>query len=158
MEVKWIWIWVLELCVGRLIKGNREHYLGPLLLKRIAFNPTFDILVSKVNIWNVNCTRSMMTSAIWNIFRVTGPLWREFTGDRWIRLTKASGAELWCFLLSVPDRTVEWTIETPVIWDAMHPLWRHCNATAFIFHLRTDDLEKMSKILRPKMSRLLHPL
>ena len=34
-----------------------------------------------------------------NIFRVTGPLCREFTGHRWIPLTKASDAELWCFLL-----------------------------------------------------------
>ena len=37
-----------------------------------------------------------------NIFRVTGPLCGEFTGHRWIPLTKASDAELWCFLWSVP--------------------------------------------------------
>ena len=30
-----------------------------------------------------------------NIFRVTGPLCGEFTGDRWILRTKASDAELW---------------------------------------------------------------
>ena len=35
-----------------------------------------------------------------NIFRVTGPLRRGFTGHRWIPLTKASDAELWCFLWS----------------------------------------------------------
>ena len=35
----------------------------------------------------------------WNIFRVTGPLCGEFTGHRWIPLTQASDAELWCFLL-----------------------------------------------------------
>ena len=40
----------------------------------------------------------MMTSSNGNIFRVTGPLCGEFTGHRWIPLTKASGAELWCFL------------------------------------------------------------
>ena len=34
----------------------------------------------------------------WEHFRVTGPLCREFTGHRWIPLTKASDAELWCFL------------------------------------------------------------
>ena len=33
----------------------------------------------------------------WTLFRVTGRLWGEFTGDRWIPLTKASDAELWCF-------------------------------------------------------------
>ena len=35
-----------------------------------------------------------------NIYRVTGPLCGEFTGHRWIPLTKASDAELWCFLWS----------------------------------------------------------
>ena len=42
----------------------------------------------------------MMTSSNGNIFRVTGPLCGEFTGHRWITLTKASNAELWCFLWS----------------------------------------------------------
>ena len=40
----------------------------------------------------------MMTSSNGNIFRVTGPLCCEFTGVRWIPRTKASDAELWCFL------------------------------------------------------------
>ena len=42
----------------------------------------------------------MMTTSNGTIFRVTGPLWGEFTGQRWIPLTKASDAELWCFLWS----------------------------------------------------------
>ena len=34
--------------------------------------------------------------------------------------TKDSDAELWCFLWSAPDKqTVEQTIETPMIWDAI---------------------------------------
>ena len=33
--------------------------------------------------------------------------------------TKASDAELWCFLWSVPEQTVEQTIETPLIWDSI---------------------------------------
>ena len=61
----------------------------------------------------------MMTSSNGNIFRVTGPLWGENNGHRWIPLTKASDAELWCFLWSAPEQTVEQTIETPVIWDAI---------------------------------------
>ena len=61
----------------------------------------------------------MMTSSNGNIFRVTGPLWGEFTGHRWIPLTKASDAELWCFLWSTPELTVEQTIEKLVIWDAI---------------------------------------
>ena len=48
-------------------------------------------------------TFNMMTSSNENIFRVTGPLCGEFTGHRWIPLTKASDAELWCFLWSPPE-------------------------------------------------------
>ena len=45
----------------------------------------------------------MMTSSNENISPVTGPLCGEFTGDRWIPLTKASDAERWCFLWSTPE-------------------------------------------------------
>ena len=48
-------------------------------------------------------TLGMMTSANRNIFRVTGPLCGEFTGHRWIPSTKASDAELWCFLWYAPE-------------------------------------------------------
>ena len=46
--------------------------------------------------------QGMMTSSNGNIFRVTEPLCGDFTGHRWIPLTKASDAELWSFLWSVP--------------------------------------------------------
>ena len=57
----------------------------------------------------------MMTSSNGNIFRVTGHL----CGDRWIPLTKPSDAQLWCFLWSAPQQTVEQTMETSVIRDAI---------------------------------------
>ena len=44
-----------------------------------------------------------MTSLNGNIFHITGPLCGEFTGHRWIPLTKASDAELWCFLWSASE-------------------------------------------------------
>ena len=47
--------------------------------------------------------------------------WKHFRGTgihRWIPLTKASDAELWCFLWSAAEHTVEQTIETLVIRDA----------------------------------------
>ena len=66
----------------------------------------------------------MMASSNGNIFRVTSPLWRECTGHRWIPVTKANDADLWCFLWSAPEQTVEQTIETLVIWDVIRP---HCN-------------------------------
>ena len=43
----------------------------------------------------------------WNIFRATVPFCGEFTGHRWIPLTKASDAELWLFLWSAPEQTIE---------------------------------------------------
>ena len=55
----------------------------------------------------------------WHILRVTGPLWGESTGHQWIPPTKASEAELWCFIWSAPEQTVEQKNETPVIWDAI---------------------------------------
>ena len=74
-----------------------------------------------------NYNQTMDTSLNGNIFRIAGPLCWEFTGHWWISLTKASDAELWCFVWSAPEQMVEQTIETPVIWDAvaliMTSLW-----------------------------------
>ena len=49
----------------------------------------------------------MMTSPSGKFFHVTAPLCGEFAGHGWIPLTKASDAELWCFLWSAPEQTVE---------------------------------------------------
>ena len=69
----------------------------------------------------------MMTSSNENIFRVTGHLCGEFNGPRWIPRTKASVAELCCFLdlrlnkrLSKQSRG--WWFET-----LSRSLWRHRN-------------------------------
>ena len=71
----------------------------------------------------------MMTSSNGNIFRVTGHLCGEFTGHRWIPRTKASGAEIWCFLDLRPNKRLSkqswgWWFET-----LLRPLWRHCNVS-----------------------------
>ena len=65
----------------------------------------------------------MMTSSNGNIFRVTGPLCGEFTGNRRIPCTRASDAELWCPNKRLSKQSWVWWFETP-----SHPLWRHCNA------------------------------
>ena len=49
----------------------------------------------------------MVTSSNGNNFRATGLLCREFTGHRWIPLTKASEAALWCFLWPATEQMVE---------------------------------------------------
>ena len=51
--------------------------------------------MENTNVWSFYI---MMTSSNGNIFRVTGHLCGKFTGPRWISRTKASDAELWCFL------------------------------------------------------------
>ena len=43
----------------------------------------------------------------------------EFADHLWISRTKSSDAELWCFLWSAPEPTVEHTMATPVIWEAI---------------------------------------
>ena len=70
-----------------------------------------------------------MTSSNGNIFRVTGHLCGEFTGHRWIPLTKASDAELSCFFdLRLNKRLSKqswgWWFEMP-----SRSLWHHCSAT-----------------------------
>ena len=74
---------------------------------RFVVEIVLDIPVSS-NIQNVyKCYSTFwddrMTPSNGNIFRVTGSLWGESTGDRWIFLTKASDMELWCFLRSAPE-------------------------------------------------------
>ena len=115
----------------------------------------------------------MMTSSNGNIFRVTGPLWGESTGHRWIPLTKASDAELWYFLWSAPEQRVEQTIETPGIWDAIAPImtslsWRHCHGIKWN-HCKTKQdkpaywidlvhcgyVTKPLRCLRPPAARIL---
>ena len=70
----------------------------------------------KLGAYPLRC--STMTSSNGNIFLVNGCLCGEFTGHRCVPFTKASDAELWCYLWSVLEQTVEQTIETHVIWDA----------------------------------------
>ena len=60
--------------------------------------------------WHSSDTRlshPMMTSSNGNIFCATGPLCGEFADHLWIPLTKASDAELLCFLWSAPEQTLE---------------------------------------------------
>ena len=76
-------------------------------------------------------TFHMMTSSNGNLFRVTGPLCGEFTGHRWIPLTKASDAELWCFFDLCLNKWLNkqsrrWWFETPSLSS-----WHHCNKRYF---------------------------
>ena len=69
----------------------------------------------------------MMTSSNGNIFRVTGHLCGEFTGDRWITHRKASDAEFDVFFDPHLNERLSkhwwgWWFKT-----SSRPLWRHSN-------------------------------
>ena len=88
---------------------NRRHVrvLTKYLYPR-SLNYFWDRRVKQLRHWNhSSLSNPMMTSPNGNIFRVTGHLCGEFTGPRWIPHTKASDAELWCFLWSASEYTVE---------------------------------------------------
>ena len=63
----------------------------------------FRVLIKACHPHSFKPMPGMMASSNGNIFHVTGTLCGEFTGDRWISRTKASDAELWCFLWSAPE-------------------------------------------------------
>ena len=64
------------------------------------FNTVLCVIFSYHIQISISCNGFMTTSSNGNTFWVTGHLCGEFTGDRWIPRTKASDAELWCFLWS----------------------------------------------------------
>ena len=75
--------------------GNHGKAVVSSERRRSSFN--LDYLFILISLWrHIVC---MMTSSNENIFRGTGPLCGEFTGHRWIPLTKVSDAELWCFFM-----------------------------------------------------------
>ena len=94
------WIWVnIDRGSGLLRDDTKPlpepklsfHYRGTVSRSKDSF------IISHQTWYDVQHSH-MMTSSNGNIFHVTGHLCGEFTGHRWIPLTKASDAELWCFL------------------------------------------------------------
>ena len=103
-------------------------------LRYIIYDWTYDEVAGnsinqRLRVWQkpilqLSTSNIMITSSNGNIFRVTGHLCGEFTGLRWIPRTKASDAELWCFLwcARLSKHSRGWSFET-----LSHPLWRHRN-------------------------------
>ena len=73
-----------------------------------------------------------MTSSNGNIFRVTGHLCGEFTGQRWIPRPVTPSFDIF-FNLRLNKRLSKhswgWWFETP-----SRPSWRHCNAMSLLLH------------------------
>ena len=67
----------------------------------------------------------MMTSSNRNIFHVTGPLWGETTGHRWIPFTKASDVELGCFFYLGLNKCFSKQSRRRWVETSSRSLWRH---------------------------------
>ena len=87
------------------------------------------LIVTQSELWTITHYRVLCTTTQWfrlyvynmtssngNLFRVTGHLWGESTGDRWIPLKKASDA---IFYASFDLRLNKLAIEMQVIWGAI---------------------------------------
>ena len=88
----------------------------------------------------------MMTSSNWNIFHVTGPLWGEFTGDRWIPAQRPVTRSFDVFFdLRLNERLSKqwrgWQFETP-----SRPLLRHCNV--FLKVINNNTAQRLGWILQ----------
>ena len=70
---------------------------------------------------------TMMTSSNGNIYCVTGLLWGESTGERWIPLKKTSDAEFWCFHWSAPEKWLGKHSRRRWFRTPSRSLWRRYN-------------------------------
>ena len=130
LSAAWIQLLVIYPCLVVAWISGTKH-----MIPRFWCMPLLSLMHDEVMAWkrwwgDSTCHKGpviMMTPSNGNNFRVTGLLYGKFTGHRWIPRTKATDAELWCFLLSAPEPTAKQTMETLVIWDPtaliMTSLW-----------------------------------
>ena len=124
-RIKWTWIYVyaVEVLSKSKVQFNETYAWLVLNMYRCARVYTYTCAYMHggtekiLNDHPYNLVPMMTSNG--HIFRVTGLLCGEFTGHRWIPHTKASDAELRCFLWSATEPTVEQTMETQVIWCAI---------------------------------------
>ena len=103
------------------------------------------------NMGNDTTDENMMTSSNANICRVTGHLCGEFTSHRWLPQIKASDPELRCFVWSMPEQTVEYTIETLVVWDAMAYSHAQVYYSSVASAFKLNRLFLLTTIITPKL-------
>ena len=102
---------------GRVFVSCRHQILDQQQFSRNNIHMARLCKTATVNIWSWWRHQMETFSALPALY---GGNPSESTGHWWIPLTKASYAELWCFPWSVPEQTVQRTIETQVIWFVKH--------------------------------------
>ena len=101
--------------------GYRMHnFTSPPVM---YFNIQKSRLLTVSNNYIGMCPADVMTYA----FRITGPLWRESTGHRWIPFTKGQWCVALIFYLSLAWKVCWQTVKLSVISDTRTLMWRHCN-------------------------------
>ena len=115
--VKWVAvyispIWLVTFYSVAWIIPNWHQAINSHMLTQIDH---ITLHTNNIAYWENLESHNMMSSNV-NIFCVTGPLWGESTSHQWIPFIKASCMELFW---SVLEQTVEQTMETLVIWDAI---------------------------------------
>ena len=115
--------------IAEIIPSTQSAELAEAWIKWRSFYKHFEMhfrfSLSFLSVSKFTKRYSMMTPSDGNIFRGTGPLCGEFTGHRWIPLTKASDSEFFYLHLNkrLSKQSWGWWFETP-----SRLLWRHCNA------------------------------
>ena len=115
-------------CVGG---GIHRWHKGSIIRKTFQY---YDVIINKRTTitW---CRHQMETfSALLAICAGNSPVTGEFPSP------KNSDSELWCFLSSAPEWTIEQTIVRVVIWDAIEPIVTRC--TEFSVHCDKHRLAK----------------
>ena len=93
-----------------------------------GFNSNDVLMADRPAILGYIACRWVMTNSVyvchddvikWSFCRVTGPLCGEFTGHRWIPLTKSQWRGALMFLWCWSEQIIRQTVELLVIWDAM---------------------------------------
>ena len=121
MSIAWVFLasLLIDECLRSFLCLWVQIELGRVLLTKMAgvqfYAPNSSVCITQMTHDGQQFLRSVNIGCLsvhywpWTIsmLRVTGPLCGEFTGHRWIPLTKASDAELWCFLWSATEETVE---------------------------------------------------
>ena len=93
------------------------------ILIALSVNSLMNVKTAKI--CNFRITRIMMTSANGNIFRVTGPLWGESCGPRWIPLIKANGTGFDVFFDLRLNK--QFSKQSRRQWFETRSLWRQSN-------------------------------
>ena len=144
------WGRVTHLCVSKLTSIASDNGLSPGRRQAIMWNnagilligplgtnfseilieiPTFSLKKIRLKMSSARCRPFCLGLNVLNTFRLTEPLWKEYTDHRCI-------FQSWCFLCCRPGQPVELAIKLPRTWDALKLTCHCCNECSRYIILR----------------------